>query len=173
MLERNDIARLDESRGHFRAWLYKAVTRFLQNDWKRWKAEKAGHRVTGPLVSEPAGREDPEHLYLGGVRVGDAQLAITQLRAGQGNKVLRRPATLASGAESDLDGLAPIAASLGMSRTALGAALCRLRERFWEMLREVVAETVDAVGPDAKEATDRELAFIVELLRTSPNPWAS
>jgi DNA-directed RNA polymerase specialized sigma24 family protein len=174
MLERNDIARLDESRGHFRAWLYKAVTRFLQNDWKRWKAEKAGHTVTGPLVSEPVGREDPEHLYFVGYAWETHKLAITRLRAAQRNKrlfdALQR---FLPGPEADLDGLAPIAESLDMSRTALGASLCRLRERFWETLREVVAETVDAVGPDAKEATEREVAFIVELLRTSPNPWAS
>ncbi|HEY8926938.1 MAG TPA: sigma factor, partial [Polyangia bacterium] len=36
MLQRNDVARLDQERGHFRGWLKTAVYRFLINDWKRW-----------------------------------------------------------------------------------------------------------------------------------------
>src|SRR5947207_4795747 len=36
MLERNDVARLDRERGHFRAWLKTAVLHLVFNEWERW-----------------------------------------------------------------------------------------------------------------------------------------
>ena len=171
VLRRNDIARLDPAKGHFRAWLQVAVTRFLFNEWDRWKAESNGHLVTDPLVSDISGAESPEHAYLVAFCWDTLAHVVTRLREKAPDKArfdsLKR---FLPGPHEDLDKLGPIADSLDMTRTALAAAICHLRERFKALARSAVAETLDldTLDPLAQNEIDREMALFYRTLCEKP-----
>jgi hypothetical protein len=176
ILAGNGIARLDKSRGQFRGWLHTAVVRFLYNDWDRWNAEKAGNTITGPLTSDPTGGDDPERRYLVAFAWDTLRHAADRVREDERDKErfdsVRR---FLPGPDVALAALAPIAESLEMSRTALAAHICHLRARFREILRIVVADTIDldATSVDAEQEIEKEMASVYAILRETPDPWAS
>ena len=171
VLKRDDISRLHPDRGHFRGWLRTAVHRFVLNDWDRWHSITPGHTVTDSLVVDLACGETPEHLYLSAFSWDTLLHALVRLRDESDDKArfdaLKR---FLPGPQVDIDALAPIAASLKMTRTALAAAICRLRERLAELLREALAETLDLdlSQPGAKGELDREMALIYRALCEKP-----
>lgn len=171
VLRRNDIARLDPAKGHFRAWLQVAVTRFLFNEWDRWHADKNVHRMTDPLVSDISGADSPEHAYLVAFHWDTLGHVVTTLREQTHDKArfdsLKR---FLPGPDEDLDKLGPIADALEMNTTALGAAICRLRERFQSLARSAVAETLDLdpSDPTAQKELDREMALFYRTLSEKP-----
>lgn len=171
VLRRNDIARLDPAKGHFRAWLQVAVTRFLFNEWDRWHAASNGHLVTDPLVSDISGADSPEHAYLVAFCRDTLAHVVARLREKAPDKdrfdALKR---FLPGPDEDLDKLAPIADSLDMTRTALAAAICHLRERFKALARSAVAETLDLdpSDPTAQDEIDREMALFYRTLCEKP-----
>jgi len=175
VLARNDVARLDRARGPFRGWLHTAVTRFLLNAWDRWHSETAGNKVTEPLVAESADPENPEHLYLAAFSWDTLLCALGRLREKERDKqrfdALSR---FLPGPQVDIVALAPVAASLGMTRTALAAAICHLRVRLRDVLSLTVAETLD-LDPSASGAAEeiaRETALVYRVLREMPPPFA-
>jgi hypothetical protein len=171
VLKRDDLSRLHPDRGHFRGWLRTAVHRFVLNDWDRWRSVTGGHSVTDALVADRAGGETPEHRYLAAFCWDTLLHALARLRDEAHDKA--RFAALERflpGPQVDVEALAPIAASLGMTRTALAAATCRLRLRLTELLRDAVAETLDLdrAQPGASEELDREMALIYRTLCETP-----
>src|SRR6266700_1008848 len=144
ILQRNDIARLDPAKGHFRGWLNVAVTRFVFNEWDRWHAVSNGHDLTDPLVSDSACADNPEHAYLVAFCWDTLAHIVAQLREETHDKgrfdALKR---FLPGPDEDLAKLGPIAESLDMTATATAAAICRLRERFKALARVAVAQTLD------------------------------
>ena len=171
VLESDDIARLHPDRGHFRGWLRTAVCHFVLNDWDRWHSIKRGCAVTDSIAVDRAGGETPEHLYLSAFSWDTLLHALARLREESADKArfdaLRR---FLPGPQVDVEALAPIARSLGMTRTALAAATCRLRERLTDLLRDAVAETLDLdpSQPGAQEEIDREMALIYRALCDKP-----
>jgi len=171
-LRRKDIERLDPSKGHFRGWLNTAVTRFLFNDWDRWHAQSNGHTVTDTLAFERAGDADnPEHAYLVAFCWDTLSHVLARLREETADKArfdaLKR---FLPGPDEDLARLDGVAAALGMTSTAVAAAVCRLRLRFKTLLRAAVAETLDLdpEGPEAQKEIDREMALCYRTLCEKP-----
>src|SRR5688500_13527275 len=50
VLRRDDIAKLDQARGSFRAWLRTSVRNFLAVEWSKWKAARGGRQMTAPAL---------------------------------------------------------------------------------------------------------------------------
>jgi len=171
VLRRNDIARLDPAKGHFRAWLQVAVTRFLFNEWDRWHAPGNGHCVTDPLVSDISGADGPEHAYLVAFCWDTLAHVVARLREQAHDKArfdsLKR---FLPGPDEDLDKLGPIAESMGMTATAMAAAICHLRVRFKAAARVAVAETLDLdpSDPTCQKELDREMALFYRTLCEKP-----
>jgi len=171
MLERNDVARLDRERGHFRGWLKTAVQRFVCNDWERWYRKAGSSRE--PLADEVAARDaacDPfDVAYAWAIY----RPAFDALREEQRDQVrfeaLQR---YLFGPQLDVVAYDGIAAALGMSRTAVAAFVCRLRLRQREILTAMVAETldVDAGSPEATQVSDHEVALICRIVSETPEP---
>jgi DNA-directed RNA polymerase specialized sigma24 family protein len=171
LVRRGDISRLDQGQGHFRGWLRTAVTRFLINDWDRWRADKVGNTVTDALVSEIVDAENPEHRYLAAFCWDTLLHALERLRAQERDTdrfdALKR---FLPGPQVDLEPLGPIAESMGWTRTQLAAEICRLRGRLHEVLLIVVAETLDLdpSSADAEKEIKREMALFYRTLYENP-----
>jgi RNA polymerase sigma-70 factor (ECF subfamily) len=165
LLDKHFLAAADRNKGRFRTFLLTAVKRFLANEYDRVRAKKrgGGQRIV-PLEGlearyrqEPADTLTPERIF-------EQQWALTLL-----NQVLARlQAEMTAGGKAALfhalkDHLtggqavsyATTAASLGMTEGAVKVAAHRLRQRYRELLREEIAQTV--ASPDEIEEEIRYL----------------
>jgi DNA-directed RNA polymerase specialized sigma24 family protein len=172
LLERGDLARLDQSKGRFRAFLRAACDHYLSNRRDHDRAAKRGGAVSivsidrrdaeGRYDREPLHQMTPERLFEREwalallARVLD-RLEAESVQSGNGIFFERiRPAL-------QNDGLAPsyraIAEELGMSAEAVRGAARRVRLRYRELLREEVGRTTDD-----PEAVDEEIGELLVAL---------
>jgi RNA polymerase sigma-70 factor (ECF subfamily) len=153
-LDKHFLAAADRNKGRFRTFLLTAVKRFLANERDRVQTKKRGG---GQIILSLDGLE-PETRYrrepadtLTPERIFEQQWALALL-----NQVLARlqaemeaddKASLFDSLKSHLmgdqtTGYATTAARLGMSEGAVKVAAYRLRQRYRELLREEIAQTV-------------------------------
>ena len=159
VLRRDDIAKLDQKRGSFRGWLTTAVRRFLFNEWDKWKTETAGRQKTAPTLFEEFHNSTPEDVLCTRVFAAHAVLHVLSAQRGEARDPQRfdNLVRFLPGPQMDLAELAPVACSLGMSRTALAKAICEMRARFRELLRAEIRDTLDL--DEADEATPDALSL--------------
>jgi RNA polymerase sigma factor (sigma-70 family) len=168
LLGKNVLADADESRGRFRSYLLASLKHFLANEWDKARAQKRGGGQV-PIAIDPAAAEtgcafepaDPttaEKMY-------ERRWALTML-----DQVLRRLRReyVETGRETLFEQLkstlieasrsvryAEIACGLGTSEGAVKVAVHRLRQRYREVLRAEIADTV--AGPAEVEDELRNL----------------
>lgn len=172
LLERGTIAGANPERGRFRAFLLTACKRFLINEWEMDRAAKRGGRQSilsldlsrgeSRYSTEPADTLTPERLF-------ERQWAITLLA-----RVLEQlqAECVAKGREAQFEHLkgflsgssrsrsyGDAAAALGISEAAAKVAAHRLRERYRELLRLEIAETVEKT-----EDVDDEIRSLFAVL---------
>jgi RNA polymerase sigma-70 factor (ECF subfamily) len=174
VLRRKDIGKLDRSRGTFRGWLGLAVRRFLANEWDKWRAAKAGRQGTSPMAFDPLDVTAPPD------DVCTREFARHVLS--RTLELLRREATnptrfdalarFLPGAQLDPVELAPLAESLGMSRTALARAVCVLRARYRELLRQAIRDLIDPEPPSDDPPRAAALAIDEELNELRRHFWS-
>ncbi len=166
-LEKEYLGDVDPKRGKFRSLLLASMKHFLSNERVRSRAQKRGGGR--PVLSlnfedaesryrlEPADTMTPERLF-------ERRWALTLL--GQVVKRLEREFTDA-GKRDLFAGLKPfltfapdgpsqreVAAELGMSEGAVKAAAHRLRQRYRNVLREEISQTVDSPDDVAEELNE-------------------
>ena len=155
LLEKNYLSDADASRGRFRSFLLGALKHFLANEWHKAHAQKrGGGHVPIPIDLgtsetsygfEPADNTTAEKIF-------ERRWALTLLA-----QVLKRlrEEYLRDGREKLFDELKPtlteasrtvryveIANRLGSSEGAVKVAVHRLRQRYREVLRAEIADTV-------------------------------
>lgn len=154
LLGKNYLADADESRGRFRSFLLAALKHFLANEWDRASAKKRGgglpisinlDETETSYGFEPADQTTAEKIF-------ERRWALTLLA-----QVLRRlrEEHVRDGREKLFEELKPtlteasrtvryaeIAARLGTSEGAVKVAVHRLRQRYREVLRAEIADTV-------------------------------
>jgi RNA polymerase sigma-70 factor (ECF subfamily) len=157
LLERNWIAKADQSRGRFRSFLLMVLKRFLAVEWHKATAQKrAGTRpgLALPLelaetryIQEQAGSGTPEQAF-------ERQWALTLLETvlrglredyeqnGQGRLFEAIKPCLLGAREGQP--YAALSANLGMSEGAIKVAVHRLRGRYRERLKAEIAHTVES-----------------------------
>lgn len=154
LLEKNDLAAADRTRGRFRTFLLTACQHFLANQHDYEMAKKRGggrspvrldfadadHRY----AHEPAHDDTPERLFDRRWALDLLDRALAELRdeyEGSGRAKLfdALKGTLTGGAE----GYAELADRLGMTEGAVKVAVHRLRQRYRDRLRAAIAETVE------------------------------
>jgi RNA polymerase sigma factor (sigma-70 family) len=156
LLEKHYLQVVNREKGRFRSFLLACVQHFLGHEREKERALKRGGRCsfvsldddTAELwyAEEPADRMSPEVLF-------DRRWAMTLL--GQAVARLRQEYTEAgkaaqyeglqgflSGARNGPASYAEVAAGLETSEGALRQAVHRMRQRFAELLRSEVAQTV-------------------------------
>lgn len=172
MLEKRYLGLADPARGRFRTFLLCAFKRFLADEWEKSNTAKRGRGVTPlPLddldpesryAIEPVDARSPDALY-------DRQWAQSMLREVLAR--LQREWT-SEGRQDAFDTLKvylvgdkgdqPLAAAaqrLGMTEAAVKSVVHRLRQRYRELVRAVVAETVQDPGD-----VDREIRELLAAL---------
>ena len=172
LIERGDMASMDQSKGRFRSFLRAACEHYLANRRDHVRPAKRGGGVTivsiNRLDAESRYDREPAH-ELTAERLFERQWALTVL-----SRVLERfeveavqagKWTLFARLRPALQGdeLAPsyaaIGAELGMSDGAVRVAAHRLRARYRELLREEVGRTTDE-----PTAIDSEIADLLATL---------
>jgi RNA polymerase sigma-70 factor (ECF subfamily) len=172
LLERNWIGRAEERKGRFRSFLLSAMNHFLADEWDRARAQKRGGGATPvPLQfdtaetrygHEPADNVTPEQSY-------ERQWALTLL-----DEVLQRlRAEYAQDGRAEFftalhpclvgdrtaQPYAELAVKIGISEGTVKSAVHRLRQRYRELLRDEIAQTVATPGE-----VDDELRHLFAVL---------
>jgi RNA polymerase sigma factor (sigma-70 family) len=176
LLQRDFLRNIARERGRFRSFLLAALKNFLVSAWHK---EHAAKRGGGQLIiswedlgaeqryaEEPADNVSPDRLFDQRWALAVMEQAMTQLRveleaAGKGDHFARLRPFLSR--EGDRQEYAAIGQVWGVSAGAVTVAIHRLRRRYGDVLRGIVAQTVP--GPDEVED---EIRFLVEQISASP-----
>jgi RNA polymerase sigma factor (sigma-70 family) len=176
LLEKRQFEAADPEKGKFRNYLLGAVKFFLGNEWQKQQAQKRGGQVAHfsieqlcegieeNLAGQMIGSVTPETLYERQwattllERVNEAlRLEYAQRDKGDLFEILQP--FLAGRGDSDVS-YAEVAAAHHQSEAAVKMAASRMRKRFGEILREMIAETVDS-----PEAVDEEIRHMLRAFQ--------
>jgi len=173
LLARNYLRVADRSKGKFRSFLLGSLEHFLAREWTKARAQKRGGGKAILSLNETDAenryRLEPAH-ELTAEKIYDRRWATTLLE----QAMSRLSEECAAGGKSDLFGqvetflsgekgeacYADIAAALKMSEGALRVAVHRLRQRYGELVRAELEQTVS----NTAEA-DEELQYLFRVLR--------
>lgn len=167
LIEKNTLGKLAREGGRFRSFLLAAMNHFLVDEWKKARAEKRGG---GRIVSldardaetrfglEPVDTVTPEKLFEQNWALTLLDTVFTRLRreqeaAGRGALFETLKFSL-TGTRSAVP-YADLADRLGLAESTVKVTVHRLRQRYRELLREEVGQTV--ARPDEVEEELRGL----------------
>ena len=155
LLEKNWVGVADREKGKFRSFLLSVLNHYLGDERDRANAAKRGggmvllyldeQTAENLLYQEPASHLSPEREFEKRWAAALLQAAMTRLRgefetAGKGQTFDQLKPFLEGDASSG--DYAAIAAGLGMSANAIAVSVHRLRQRYRELVRLEVANTV-------------------------------
>ena len=172
LLEKGALKGLRPEAGRFRSFLFASIKHYLSNERDRARALKRGGGLAPfPLDAEaaesryriePADSLTPEKLFEKRWATTVLQRAMVRMRseiaeAGDIGRFERLKNYLTG--DDPEPAYRTIAAELGMTESAVGVAVHRLRRRFGESLRAEIAETV----ADPREI-DEEIRYLLSSL---------
>jgi RNA polymerase sigma-70 factor (ECF subfamily) len=170
-LETDGLSGADPDRGRFRSYLLGAMKHFLANEWHRARAEKRGGGATVIELDglsagvrhalEPACEDDPDVAFDREWALETTSRALAKLREEAEARGKREQFEALRGSlVGDEPPRAETAERLGLTEGAVKVAVHRLRKRYREILRAIVAETV----ADPSDVDD-EMRHLVAALR--------
>jgi RNA polymerase sigma factor (sigma-70 family) len=172
LLEKKSLRHAQQERGRFRTFLLTALKNFLSHEWERAKAAKRGGgsiHLSWDQTSaeeryglEPVSDLTPEKIFEQGWALTLFQQALARLRdestaAGKGDRFEQLKGFLTD--EPAEGAYKAIAERLGMSSDSVAVSVHRLRQRYGELVREAIAQTV----ANPAEAQD-ELRYLISLI---------
>lgn len=171
-LEKKYIERADPERGRFRTFLLACLKNFLANEWDRSQTAKRGaayqtiswdeHAAEGQFLAEPATSVSPEDAFekrWAGMLLDEVLLRLSKEFAAAGKTESFNPLKeFLWGAESSMS-YAELSSQLDTSEGAARVAVHRFRQRYRELLRASIADTV----ADPKDVDD-ELRHLISVL---------
>jgi RNA polymerase sigma-70 factor (ECF subfamily) len=173
LLARNYLSAADRNKGKFRSFLLGSLEHFLARQWTKAHAQKRGGGQTLLSLDEAEAENryslEPTDDWTAD-KIFDRRWATTLLE--QAMARLRTECLVSDKAhffekvEGNLSGengeanYAELAEALNMSAGAIKVAMHRLRQRFGELVRNEIAQTVAT----PREA-DEELRYLLALLR--------
>ena len=172
LLEKRYLAQVQREKGKFRSFLLAALKHFLADERDKARAQKRGGGQTFVSLDDSTGEEryrmepvdamDAEKLF-------ERRWALTLLEQA---RVRLQEEYLESGKSSLYDCLrvfeagdrnapsyAEVAVSLGLTESGVKSAVFRLRQRYRELVREEVANTVDS-----PEEVDGEIRYLISVI---------
>lgn len=172
LLEKGYLKTVDANKGRFRTFLLTAVSRFLANEWDRTQTLKRGAGCTivslhetdaeGRYVNEPVCETTPEKAY--DQRWANELLAnvLDRLRrefhkTGRADRFDELKVFLVED-RSEVS-YTEVAQRLGMSQAGIKSSIHRLRQRYGELVRDEIAQTVET-----PEQVEQELQHLLEAL---------
>jgi len=172
IIETGGFESADPERGRFRSYLLGAMKHFLANEWHRGKTQKRGGRVQFIEwdALDPEGRyagaakqlDNPEHLFDCEWALEVVSGALQALREEMVEAGTSDRFDVLKGSLTGEDQLPreEMAARLDMSVGAAKVAVHRLRQRYRNLLRAAIAETVS----NEADLND-EMRYLVAVLR--------
>ena len=172
LLEQNWVAHADRQKGRFRSFLLMAIKRFLAKEWDKARTLKRGGHVRFVALQfdtaetrysrEPADTRTPEQVFERHWALALLAEVLKRLREeyardGKGRLFEVLEPCLIGKRESQP--YAVLAGQVGMSEGAVKMAVCRLRERYRECLKEEIAHTVTSPGE-----VDEEVRHLFRVL---------
>ena len=171
IIERRGLATADPERGRFRSYILGAMKHFLANEWHRLKTKKRGGGIEFVGLDalapetlhglEPSHAPDPEAAFdrrWAEQTITRAMIALREESESRGKgplfEVLRSTLTGEDPPRSET------AARLGLTPGALKVAVHRLRQRYREILRAEIGQTVDDPAD-----VDGEIRHLLAALR--------
>jgi RNA polymerase sigma-70 factor (ECF subfamily) len=172
LLGRRFLETIDRSRGRFRSFLLASLEHFLSHERDKANALKKGGGVQPISLDaadaethyaiEPADRLTPEVVFERRWGATVMERTMERLRAEHAGEPGRFEQLKSCLTGDNPDRYAGIAAALGMTETAVKAAVHRLRQQYGRLLREEIAETVSSPAE-----VDDELRHLLAVVR----PW--
>jgi RNA polymerase sigma-70 factor (ECF subfamily) len=173
LLARNYLSVADRSRGKFRSFLLGSLEHFLAREWTKAHAQKRGGGqavlsldetdAENRYLLEPAHELTAEKIFDRRWATTLLDQAMSRLReecvASHKGDFFGRVESLLSGEKGEAS-YADIASALKMSEGAIKVAVHRLRQRYGELVRAEIAQTV--TNPDE---ADEELQYLFAVLR--------
>jgi len=154
LLEKRLLTKADPESGRFRSFLLGSLKNFMANEWRKQSAQKRGASQTISFDAqdaeqryavEPADETNPQMIYEQAWAVAVLEQAATSLeteyRAGGKQGLFDQLAPFLQGERSELT-YATLGGQLDMTEGAVKVAVHRLRQRYRELLRASVANTV-------------------------------
>jgi RNA polymerase sigma factor (sigma-70 family) len=177
-LEHRWVGDADREKGRFRTFLLSAMNHFLANEWDKARAQKRGGGV--PLlpleidtaetryVREPADNVTPEQHFEQRWAMTLLETVVNRLRAEyeqDGKTAMFAALNPCLVGDRTAQPYEELARKLGITEGAVKSAVHRLRQRYRQLLRDEIAQTV--AGPSEVE---EELRHLIAVLggRTSP-----
>ena len=172
LLEKGYLRQVQPEAGRFRSFLLASVKHFLANEWDRVRAQKRTLERTALSLDTDAAaqkyqtsladRLDPERLFERQWATTVLERGLESLRremddGGDGVRFAQLKAYLTG--EEPAAPYRDVAATLGISESAVRVAVHRMRQRFGQLLREEIARTVN--GPTEVE---EEIRFLLGAL---------
>ncbi len=154
LLQHRWVAKADPRKGKFRSYLLTAMDHFLTNDWRRAHTFKRGggrqlvsldDTAETRYSSASADHLTPEKLYQRRWALDLFDRALRRLQAEYacaGKTGLYSNLREFLSAEPEVGDYERVAGHLELTRGAVAAAVCRLRQRYRELVRDEVAHTV-------------------------------
>jgi RNA polymerase sigma-70 factor (ECF subfamily) len=173
-LEKKYVALADQGRGKFRTFLLRSLEHFLINEWQKGQAAKRGgtHRVISwdedeveqRYLAERANGEAPDKVFEKRWAMSVLEQVMVHLRqefSEPDKQELFDSLKQSIWGETSTVSYETIGAKLRMTEGAVKIAAHRLRQRYRELLRAEVAQTV---GSSAE--VDEELKYLAAVLRS-------
>lgn len=167
LIEKRKLAGLVREKGKFRSFLLTAMNNFLTDEWKRAEAQKRGaHQIISLDAAqaetryrlEPADTLTPEKIFAKNWALTLLKVVYERLQkefSDDGKAAQFEALSFALTGDKSAVPYAELSAKLSMSESAVKVAVHRLRQRYREVLRDEVGQTVDS--PEEIEAELRDL----------------
>jgi RNA polymerase sigma factor (sigma-70 family) len=172
VIAKNYLQSADRTRGRFRTFLLTLLKHFLAKEWHRSQAQKRGGGATTFSLDaeegeeryrlEPASNETPETIFQQRWVQALLEQVMTRLKAEFSETGKAERFEVLSGLLLDPEGAsqAEAAERLGMSESAVKSAMHRMRQRYAELVREEISNTV--AHPTDVDQEIRELFSALE-----------
>jgi RNA polymerase sigma-70 factor (ECF subfamily) len=174
LISKHHLRRADRNKGKFRTFLLTALDYFLAREWNRAHRQKRGgqfsfisldqHTPEERYRLEPADNDTPEKQFCRQWALTVVQQTTEALEReceAKGRGSLFREARNLLAGERDSEAYTGISQRLGLAPSAARMAVLRLRQRYGELLRAELAQTVELA-----EEVDEEMRFLLETLST-------
>jgi len=167
MLEKHGLRLADPKRGKFRSFLLAALKHYMANERDRAQAQKRGggrkvlsldfENAESQYALEPAHQLTPEKLFERSWALTVLNRTMAQLQAESAStnkqKLFDHLKVYLTGERSSVS-YRDVAAELDMTEGAVKVAVHRLRQRYRELLRDEIAQTVAAEAQIDEEIRD-------------------
>jgi RNA polymerase sigma-70 factor (ECF subfamily) len=172
LLAKDFLRTVDRTKGKFRSFLLAAMEHFLAKEWRCANAQKRGGEFTFVSINDETAEQpylqissrehSPEKIFEREWATTLLSQATTHLRrefVESGKEELFEAVKVFLTGEKQAASYAELATKLGTTEAALKMAVSRMRQRYRELLRAEIANTVSS-----PEEVDEELRAVISAL---------